>query len=326
MVLPTDPIPSEIAGQLDVLRRCTAPTIQGACAYSSIRGEKLCLEHSSSARGRRLRMRAAAILRGKLAARLREQGEVTWPEPPAAQPDDDAGGRQLRLPFPPTKEERERAQEREEHRPDYWALRWGEVAAGYLEMEDLCDMQAFNENVRREKVRAAVREIYEIRREQRAARERERRMRERLSRESELPRIYFHGDLSTPYGIAAAAAGATRLYAEGRITQRRCDTIMKGLRLVAVGRLLGSAKPLKFPELPRPERAIDNIIEADLRPYEARRVELRAVQNRFRSMMASRLLGEDATADAPEAGNDVPAEAREISSENKPDTSGSLTP
>jgi hypothetical protein len=82
---------------------------------------------------------------------------------------------------------------------------------------------------------------------------------------------------------------------------------------------------MKFPAPPRPERALDNIIEADLRPYEARRVELKLFQSRVRSLMAGRLPGSDLPSVANQIGNDVLPEAQEIGAKNKPAASGSLT-
>src|SRR5207302_1707785 len=95
-------------------------------------------------------------------------------------------------------------------------------------------------------------------------------------------RIRFDGDLSTPFGITAAAEGMVRLYSYGRLPQRRYEMLMRGLRVVALGRFLGNARPLRLPDPPSvPDPPDCVVITADTRPYDERKRDLEAMQQRL---------------------------------------------
>jgi hypothetical protein len=130
-----------------------------------------------------------------------------------------------------------------------------------------------------------VRELTEIRREHRQELRRKKRQDERRHlrehEEAEVYKIRFRGDFSTPYGLAAATDGITRLYAEGRISQRRCETLLKSMRIMIMARILGSARPLLSPASSRPPAGQGELIQADTRPYELRRAELKTLRNRI---------------------------------------------
>jgi hypothetical protein len=274
-----DWMPPEIQGELEPYRKCAVFTMHGQCAYFAIKGEKLCIEHSQSARARRLRQRQLALLREMMRKRWHEFGEIAMPDQSGKSllyDQNDDGSQQLRLPFPVTSKQIEEAMDKQ---PSEEAREWGEIAATYFATEQLVDMDALKTRVTELRAKAAVREEFEMRREERVEKRRLKRVSER-SQGGPVP-IFFRGDLSTPYGLSAAADGVLRLYAGGNLTDRRCTTILKLLRLVALGRILGSGRPLKVRDLAELPSGPNHVIETDTRPYETRRAELKLLRQRL---------------------------------------------
>jgi hypothetical protein len=297
-------LPPEISCQLDPLNHCRAATIHGACAYLAIRGENFCLEHSSSTRGRELRDCRLTQLRANLRREWREGKETAWPghngvlmsdrqaeylrdlkttrgiDYPAKSDELTDEARQLSFPFmTPGFKELERLQDLA---PSEEAQELGQMAATYLACQSAREQQRAEEVLMRKKAKAAVQEMLETRRELRRENYRKQRVKEQSEIvEERSDKIYFRGDLSTPYGLAAAGDALARLYAEGRITQRRCDTLMKSLRIMVIARVLGSGRPIRPPDLPSSLPAGATVVDADLRPYEMRRVELKNMRDRL---------------------------------------------
>jgi len=320
-------IPSEIAGQLDSASRCNAPTIHGGCAYPVIRGEFRCIEHSNSVLGRRLRDRQIAILRHTLRDEWRKKSEFAFPGPDGrylsqthaedrarfpghtAMADLEAAG-QLRLPLGPVASDFKRA--------DRWdtteeARLLGELATTCFATESVREQQIAREEIVKQQAAAIVKETFELRREQRRDARLAARSARRLT-DSSAPRVYFRGDPSTPFGLIASANAYSRLYLEGKISQRECEMHMRALRVMAVGRLLGCTRPLRFPEPPQFPDV--EIVELDTRPYLERSTELEQMRDRIRNRR--RVEAQDVNEERTEIGNAIaPLQAPDNATESE---------
>ena len=265
----------EIARQLDPLMRCNARTMMGQCQWPVIRAESFCPEHSSSERGKELRNRQLEIWRRDLAHRWREQKEFAWPNQRGAfmsprQAEIEAERRQrLGEEAATTPHSQDEIEELMDAAPQHDALFMGQLAMSYLDAEETRHAGRLTAELIKEKAKAVVREIQEIRREQRQD-ARWRRRRKEIEDSNPQYWVEFRGDPSTPYGLIATADSLMRIYGRGGISQRRCEQLTRLLRIIAIGRSLGCTRPLKLPEVPEGEPVRGHLVQGDPDEYHQR--------------------------------------------------------